>query len=364
MTNAEKEAVRNIRIQAQRNGYCPLAIHNHQSLWVKNPVNRGKQPVGKNWQLGHDIVQLLDRITTWTSNTGLLGGDIGGGLVGFDLDITDGDVLTAVLRVAKATLPTWLCHRYRCNSRKILIPFRAAEWGWKKRATGTYLTQRDGVSFENKCEILPNGTQFVCAGRHTTGVELHWSGPQVWTVPIRELPEVTYSQIDMFLAAVAPLLGVSKTPARRTSAKRLNSELNPLSTDAPPHILNGSRLNLNEVILINQGFEKLGVVDKNRTVQECLRVLESLADTGRGTWLPLVIACWDAERLGATGARSMCLQWCRTSKRFVSEEEFNKDWASFKVRSDGATVATIIFHARVEGALLAALLQTVERVGP
>ena len=255
MTNAEEEAVRNIRIQAQRNGYCPLAIYNHQSLWVKNPSTEASNPSVRTGSLVTISCSCLTgsppgRATPacWVA--------ISAGAVGFDLDITDGDVLTAVLRVAKATLPTWLCHRYRCISRKILIPFRAAEWGWKKRATGTYLTQRDGVSFENKCEILPNGTQFVCAGRHTTGVELHWSGPQVWTVPICELPEVTYSQIDMFLAAVAPLLGVSKTPARRTSAKRLNSELNPLSTDAPPHILNGSRLNLNEVILDQSGVRK------------------------------------------------------------------------------------------------------------
>ena len=81
----------------------------------------------------------------------------------------------------------------------------------------------------------------------------------------------------------------------------------------------------------------------------------SMAGSGRGSWLPLVIACWDAERLGATGARAMCLEWCRTSNRFVSEEDFNKDWASFTARPDGATVATLIFHARREGALLAAL---------
>ncbi len=71
------------------------------------------------------------------------------------------------------------------------------------------------------------------------------------------------------------------------------------------------------------------------------------ADVERQGWLPVLFACCDAERLGATEARNLALAWCQISSRFKDETDFDRDWKSF--RTKGISVGTLIDLARQAG---------------
>jgi hypothetical protein len=57
----------------------------------------------------------------------------------------------------------------------------------------------------------------------------------------------------------------------------------------------------------------------------------------------------DAETRGADEARTIALDWCKTSPRFQDEGGFNRDWQSFNGRPDGVRVATLIKAAAGAG---------------
>ncbi|HEY3909918.1 MAG TPA: AAA family ATPase [Stellaceae bacterium] len=69
---------------------------------------------------------------------------------------------------------------------------------------------------------------------------------------------------------------------------------------------------------------------------------------GGRAWLDLLFGFADAERLGATEARQIALcEWSQTSGRFVSKEDFQKDWGSFKPGLKG--LGTLLDTAEAAG---------------
>jgi hypothetical protein len=77
--------------------------------------------------------------------------------------------------------------------------------------------------------------------------------------------------------------------------------------------------------------------------------IAALADEPRDVWRNLLFSFADAEHRGATGAREVALAWCKTSARFQSEVDFNRDWNSFNTRPGGITVATLLDAAAKVG---------------
>ena len=75
----------------------------------------------------------------------------------------------------------------------------------------------------------------------------------------------------------------------------------------------------------------------------------ALADQPRDAWLKVLFSFADAENRGAPGARDIALAWCKTSSRFQSEADFERDWHSFKPRPGGITVATLLDAAEKAG---------------
>lgn len=75
-----------------------------------------------------------------------------------------------------------------------------------------------------------------------------------------------------------------------------------------------------------------------------------LADAGRAVWWPLLMGFADADHRGATEARASALAWCKTSARFVSEADFDRDWLSFKPGMPGGiTLGTLLDAAEKAG---------------
>ena len=74
----------------------------------------------------------------------------------------------------------------------------------------------------------------------------------------------------------------------------------------------------------------------------------ALADLPRADWLRYIFAFAHAAECGATEAHDLALAWSQTSARF-NAAHFERDWKSYKPRSDGITVATLLEAARDAG---------------
>jgi hypothetical protein len=76
--------------------------------------------------------------------------------------------------------------------------------------------------------------------------------------------------------------------------------------------------------------------------------VRALADASRNEWFPLLLSFAHAAYLGVPDAREIALEWCRTSKRFKSEADFQRDWASFNP-TRGITIGTLLSQAGAAG---------------
>ena len=75
----------------------------------------------------------------------------------------------------------------------------------------------------------------------------------------------------------------------------------------------------------------------------------AVADQPRDAWLRVLFSFADAEHRGVPGARDIALVWCKTSSRFQSEADFDRDWQSFKPQPGRITVATLLDAAEKAG---------------
>lgn len=96
-------------------------------------------------------------------------------------------------------------------------------------------------------------------------------------------------------------------------------------------------------------FDRLSRDEKNALLTAILTLpaIKALADAERPGWLGIVFALADAERQGADQAHALALAWSRTSGRFISEADFDKDWRSFQ--PGRTTVGTLLAKAKKHG---------------
>lgn len=198
-------AVASLRERLWDAGFRPVAIYNHDSRRTHSP---GKAPKGEEWternrrDPPHDAVAAPD---VDALNTGVLCD----GLRAIDVDV---DNLTMASKIKHRALDRFgeAPIRYRSNTGRVLILYRAAEGQPGKRAvSGTF----------GKVEILGRGQQFVAFGTHPSGAELQWVGEAPGDICADHLPTITEADVTAFLADVAPVIGAKpeQRPTDRAS---------------------------------------------------------------------------------------------------------------------------------------------------
>ncbi len=131
-------------------------------------------------------------------NTGLLAD----GLRLIDVDVDDAVVAGRVKALALALLGDAPI-RWRANSGRVLLPYRAAEGEpGKLVVAGT----------TGKLEVLGKGQQAVVDGLHPSGAVLQWEPDPPGAFTRDGLVAVTEAQVGAFLAAAAPLIGAEQAP--------------------------------------------------------------------------------------------------------------------------------------------------------
>lgn len=177
--------VRALRHAMWANGYRPL------------PVKTGtKLPHGPEWpqrarQSPPECVGEGSAVSPAALSTGILTD----GLLAIDVDIDDPVIATEVEAIARRLLgggPT----RYRADSPRMLILYRAAEGEPKKQASAC-----------KKVEVLGRGQQFVADGIHTAGAKYEWRDGSPETIRFADLQSVTGGMIADFLGAVNAAVG-------------------------------------------------------------------------------------------------------------------------------------------------------------
>jgi len=182
-------------------GFRPIAIYNPDSRATASP---GKAPKGEDWHqkaLANPPVDAIRDAEPDALNVGILCD----GLRAIDIDVENLSMAQtirsrAMERFGEAPL------RYRDNSGRCLVLYRAAEGQPKKRVIkGTF----------GKVEVLGHGQQFVAFGVHPSGAELRWMPEAPGDVAADHLPAVTEDQITAFLADVAPIIAAEPEAAQR-----------------------------------------------------------------------------------------------------------------------------------------------------
>jgi hypothetical protein len=98
-------------------------------------------------------------------------------------------------------------------------------------------------------------------------------------------------------------------------------------------------------------FDQLNGVQQSQLIHAIAAhpAVAALSDQPREAWLKLLFSFADAEHRGAPAARDHALAWCKTSSKFQSEVDFDRDWRSFKPRPGGTTIATLLDAAEKVG---------------
>jgi putative DNA primase/helicase len=182
-----------LRRQVWHAGFRPVPVFNHDA----NVDSPGKQPLGRDW---HQAA-LKDPPFCATSpavphalNTGILCNGLG--VIDIDVDLRE--VAAKIRAIAFETFGE-APMRYRDNSPRVLIPYRAAQGEPPKRSVVGPNKQ--------KVEVLGHGQQFVAFGVHPSGAELKWMPQAPGEVSFASLPAITEAAVTEFLNRVAPIIG-------------------------------------------------------------------------------------------------------------------------------------------------------------
>lgn len=146
-------------------------------------------------------------------NTGILCD----GLRAIDIDI-DNPTIAHSVRARCLDMFGETAMRYRSNSPRALLVYRAAEGAPPKRViTGTF----------GKIEVLGRGQQFVGFGVHPSGADLQWLPEAPGEIDVSSLRAVTEDDISLFLEACAPSIGAdpSQAKAKDRTAPRFDRRL-------------------------------------------------------------------------------------------------------------------------------------------
>ncbi|QJP14622.1 DUF3987 domain-containing protein [Starkeya sp. ORNL1] len=174
-----------------------------QALWKHGfrpvPVKTNEKiPADSEWtkraRLNPPLSARTDALVSANAlNTGILCD----GLRVIDVDVDGEPAADAVWNLARDTLGQ-APYRFRENSARLLIPYRACEGEPSKdHVTGTL----------GKVEILGHGQQFVADGIHPSGAPYFWDSEDLSSIHRDTLPAVTEEQIRAFLEACCPLVG-------------------------------------------------------------------------------------------------------------------------------------------------------------
>lgn len=241
-TPAQVEA---LRLQLWDAGFTPIAVINPDA----DHASAGKAPLQKGWQNGGPP----GTVSPDALNTGILCD----GLRAIDIDIDNATIAASVRAKALDAFGETVM-RYRANSPRVLLLYRAAEGTPPKRAiAGTF----------GKVEVLGRGQQFVGFGVHPSGADLQWMPEAPGDFSASELPAITEDAITAFLVSCAGSIGAKP--------------------EAPPH--NGDR----------QTNHKLGA-----DTLQVVAALSGIPNTGPADWEAwnrIGMATWAATGGGAGG---------------------------------------------------------------
>jgi len=183
--------------------------------WFWLPViSNGKKPVDDGWQIPRKRdARFINKPLLFALNTGLLCN----GLRVVDIDVNELERVKAIYALAVTMLGDAPV-RYRDNSPRILLPYRAAVGEPKKRYV-TSTSFRGGPDNQlEKIEVLGHGRQFVAYQTHNSGAEIRWSPDAPHLHSLTDLTAVTEEQIGAFLAAAASIIGAPGEGVREATA--------------------------------------------------------------------------------------------------------------------------------------------------
>jgi hypothetical protein len=138
-------------------------------------------------------------------NTGILCD----GLRAVDLDIEDETRCNQVEDAAIAIFGRPALVRYRDNSSRIAMVYRAASGEPGKRSIEGPILGHDanGKEIADKVEILGRGQQLHALGRHPSGADLKWGPAAPGQVKLSDLLTVSEDQVTAFLEAARQIIG-------------------------------------------------------------------------------------------------------------------------------------------------------------
>jgi hypothetical protein len=208
ITQEDLSSVAKFRRKTQDNGWAQVRVHSPWSRGAR-PESRGKQPVGRDWQVQKNDPELQNP-RSWSANTGIRTA----GLRLFDIDVDDpstvDEIVAAIAQTARIDLEDLMIRR-RSNSPRVSILFRASEGTPKKRV----LSGRDKKGCPGKVEVLGDGQQFVAHGWHASCLDgsarITWQSSPADT-PRDQVAAISEEQVDAILGEIATLLDEPKRP--------------------------------------------------------------------------------------------------------------------------------------------------------
>jgi hypothetical protein len=307
------------------NGYPPVRVRTH-----------GKVPVAANWQHGEPLDTLL-KVTNDTANTGILCS----GLQVFDIDVDDPAVVDQIIPIAATHLPPGAMVRHRDDSPRLAIFYRAIGQPGKRSIAGA----------RGKIEVLGHGQQAVIDGIHPSGAQLKWVRDRSpATIPLAKLPVVAAAQIEAFLAACGPILGVEDSVTLPG-----NFPPRPALCDSEANELAGG-------LETFRWFDQLSTSEKRKLLHDCLDAIDNRLTDPREQWLSVLFAAADAAARGCPDAEDLALAWSKRGKGWTSEQDFSQAWNSF--RPGRTTVGTLLHLGQQGGVDLAPWRATITRTNP
>lgn len=315
-----------LRLKLWGGGFYPVPV-----------VTGGKHPLMRNWQ--EAVKQRPPAATAAdTLNTGILAE----GLRAIDIDVDDPAQVAVILAAATVTLGATPFIRFRCDSPRRLLLYRAAEGAPPKR-------QHLGAGGA-KVEVLGRGQQFVAFGIHPDGAKLEWEREPGAGGSLADVPAATEGQVAELLSKVAAIIGSATAD---TTVGAPGSNVIPLpGTKAAVFSAAPGLPDLSAAARTGEGegwFPRLPPNLMNDLLAAAARdpAFAALADQDRGGWFPLLAGFRDAERLGANAAFEIAKEWSRTSRRYPGDDSFAVEWRG--VRAGGAGVGTLLHKLKQVG---------------
>jgi len=205
-----------LRQQLWDAGFRPVPIYSPDA----QHTSAGKAPRGADWG---DKARLDPPAATVQApsldalNTGILCD----GLRAIDIDI-DNPTIAHSVRSKCVDMFGETAMRYRANSPRALLVYRAAEGAPPKRVlAGTF----------GKVEVLGRGQQFVGFGVHPSGADLQWMPEAPGEIDVSSLRAITEDEVTSLLEACALSIG-AEIPKGRQAERNANKGDRKLGADA------------------------------------------------------------------------------------------------------------------------------------